>query len=460
MEHLFSPCTRLFDQIEDHDVLGEDDWEGDFGTVKELNLDVSTEELLSAERAFTYADLYAMIANENAVLWLTPHAALMPEDGKGLNYCGQLGMSRQFRFSADGKVLYVLALSFEYLLEISDVVTRLLAASVVHSVLLKSWNSRDGALINAPTLAYLMEQCQSLKVLELVGLECLDENHCRVLGTYSRPDLEITLDQCSFTSAGLSALVAVLERNQGPTSLKWCKIDYSVLADGLRGNSRLKSLVYSTSRSFEDDKRQVLAIASALRENKGLVELNLRHDDRRECDETWYAVCDSLKTHPTLQVLHLCPVHVPLTVPAVIKSRIQALADAMKVNMSIHTIHLHNQYSKHELFRQSTIPYLKTNRLRPRLLAIQKTLPTAYRAKVLGRALLSARTDPNRFWILLSGNPEVAFQSTTATTTPAARFSRRFWKCTPAARFSSRFYKCTLAACFSGRFCKCCYSEQ
>jgi hypothetical protein len=61
-----------------------------------------------------------------------------------------------------------------------------------------------------------------------------------------------------------------------------------------------------------------------------------------------------------------------------------------------------------------------TNRLRPRLLAIQKTRPITYRAKVLGRALLAVRTDPNRFWMLLSGNPEVAFPSTTATIAAAA----------------------------------------
>jgi hypothetical protein len=55
------------------------------------------------------------------------------------------------------------------------------------------------------------------------------------------------------------------------------------------------------------------------------------------------------------------------------------------------------------------VPYLKTNKLRPRLLAIQRTLPIPYRAKVLGRALMSARTNPNSFWMLLSGNTEVAF---------------------------------------------------
>jgi hypothetical protein len=40
-----------------------------------------------------------------------------------------------------------------------------------------------------------MEQCQSLKSLVLEDLE-MDENHCRVLGAYSRPGLEIELVRC------------------------------------------------------------------------------------------------------------------------------------------------------------------------------------------------------------------------------------------------------------------------
>jgi hypothetical protein len=81
---------------------------------------------------------------------------------------------------------------------------------------------------------------------------------------------------------------------------------------------------------------------------------------------------------------------------------------------------LNDYYYNHKLFRASVIPYLETNRLRPRLLAIQKTLPHTYRAKVLGRALLAARTDANKFWMLLSGNAEVAFPSTTTTIAAAA----------------------------------------
>jgi hypothetical protein len=281
-------------------------------------------------------------------------------------------------------------------------------------------------LINALSLAYLMEQCQSLKVLTLTHLD-MDENRCRELGVSSRPGLEIVLSQCTLTHAGTSALSEVLGRNQGPTKLNRCDIDISGLADGLRRNSRLKSLrtPYSSgSRYFVN--RLVLAIASALRENKGLVDLNLRY-----CwvsDETWHAICDSLKTHPTLQVLDLSNAYTAgAMTPAFIASRIQALLETMKVNLGIHTMRLRAPFSEHELFRESVVPYLLMNRFRPRVRAIQKSRPIPYRAKVLGRALLAARTDANSFWMLLSGNAEVAFPSrsttVTASTTVAAKLA-------------------------------------
>jgi hypothetical protein len=144
-----------------------------------------------------------------------------------------------------------------------------------------------------------MEQCQSLKVLSLKSLE-MDEDHCRVLGSYSRPGLKIVLKDCRFTRAGAITLAEILARNQGPTQLNWCEIDNLVLANGLRGNSSLRSLI----PRFGDGNREVLAIADALKENKGLVDLDLWHSVRMS-DETWNAVCDSLKTHPTIEVLDL-----------------------------------------------------------------------------------------------------------------------------------------------------------
>jgi hypothetical protein len=412
MENLFSPCTRLFDLLENRRSL--EDFTGhNIELFQELNLDVSTEEFLSAERAFSYADLYGMLGNINTVAWLTPHAFVVRKGGNELHAGNHLDESYRFSFSVDGKdTVACLALSPQHLLEISDVVLRLLAVSVVQSVRLTDWTY--DLFINARTLAYLMEQCQSLRVLTLKGPR-MDENHCRVLGDYSRPDLEIVLDYCKITNAGAGALAEVLGRNHGPTKLDLCCVDNFVLANGLRGNSRLKSLTTRLSHNVEVCNREVLEIACALKENRGLVDLNLL-SGRNVTDQTWDAVCDSLKAHPTLEVLDLLSRGVP------IKSRVKALVDMMKVNMSIHTIHLDSHYTHHELYRELVIPYLETNRFRPHLLAIQKTRPIPYRAKVVGKALLSACTDPNRFWMLLSGNSEVDFPSTTAAASPYSCF--------------------------------------
>jgi hypothetical protein len=419
MERLFSPCTRLYDSLErqfDREMFR-------YNHIRERNLNVSTEVLLSAKRAFTYWDLHAMLCKRNIIAWLTPHVAVVGEcEGA---YVGTLPLDHSYSFQVgvNGKEIRAFTLSSAAFSETFDVVHRLLMADVreVYELDFISFHHhRDETFFSALSLAYLMEQCQSLKALKLENTTS-HEDHFRVLGNFSEPGLEVELKRCQIRGA-TAVLAAVLESNQGPTKLDGCYMDYSVFATGLRGNSRLKSLkpIITLNRAG-DGNEEVLAIAAALKENKGLVELDFIDDFGGMRDETWYAVCDSLKTHPTLEVLDFrTNVYRGPFSPAVIKSRIQALVDMLRVNMSIHTINSVECYSEHELFRRSVIPCLETNRLRPRLLAIQKSRPDSYRAKVLGRALLAARTDVNSFWMLLSGNAEVALSPTTVTTTPAS----------------------------------------
>jgi hypothetical protein len=433
MERLFSPCTRCRDISEGQGRL--EDYRFPYSSNslelwRELNLDVSTEEFLSAERGFTYADLYAMLGDEDSVLWLTPHAAVVRKYDRSHIVSDFIKdedeKDYRFSFNVNGTEIFAVAPFSVALSEIVDIVRRLLAANArdVYQLTLRSVGREDTDIFNAPTLADLMEQSESLKVLKLQNLESLDEDHLRVLGTLSRPGLEIELVRCKLRSAGKIALVDVLGRNKGPTKLEDCFIDHSVLADGLRGNNRLKSLRPRISSDLEAGSRESFVIAEVLRENKGLVDFDLRYDyDVGVKDEAWNALCNSLKTHPTLQVLSfrsIAPCLVPPLTSAVINSRIQILVDMLKVNTSIHTIHLDYHYAEQRLFRRSVIPYLVTNRLRPRLLAIQNTRLIAYRAKVLGRALLAVRTDVHSFWMLLSGNAEVAFPSTAATATVGA----------------------------------------
>jgi hypothetical protein len=206
MERPFSPCTRL------HDILNSQGLLEEVRGLQELSLNVSTEEFLSAERAFTYADLYAILINTNTVAWLTPYTAVFRGNESLVSFWNQLDHeSCKFCFKADGKDIYAFARSTEHLVEIVDVVLRLLAVSAVHSLILNGWRYRDVALINALTLEDLMELCRSLKLLSLKSLE-MDEDHCRVLGGYSRPGLEIMLDRCKLTSTGTSALGAIRDR--------------------------------------------------------------------------------------------------------------------------------------------------------------------------------------------------------------------------------------------------------
>jgi hypothetical protein len=353
MERLFSPCTRLYDLLETQGRLEE------FRDHRELKLDVSTEEPLSAERAFTYANLYAMLEEGETVVWLAPTAFIMRGNGRGVHYWGQLNSCR-FCFNVDGKIIHVAACSSEELLEIVDVVLRLLAASVVHSVILESWHG--AGLINAPALAYLMEQCQSLKALTLKNVSALEEDQIRVLGTYSRPGLDIELKYCRIAGAAAAVYwLRSLDAIRARPSWIYVKLTFFFLA-GFRGNNRLKSFRPRLSHNLGVSNHEVLAIAGALKENKGLVELELRHDLTMS-DETWGAVCDYLKTHPTLQVLNLQGIRALGGAPfsqAVLKSRIQALVDMLKGNMSIHTIRMRDRYRKHELFRGSVILYLET----------------------------------------------------------------------------------------------------
>jgi hypothetical protein len=99
--------------------------------LRELNLNVSTEELLSVKRAFTYADLYAMLGNDETVVWLTPHAAVMRHmrpNGRAQRCVPSL-LAYRFSIDADGKDIFIVTSSPAARLEIFAFVGRLLAVN-------------------------------------------------------------------------------------------------------------------------------------------------------------------------------------------------------------------------------------------------------------------------------------------------------------------------------------------
>jgi hypothetical protein len=135
-------------------------------------------------------------------VWLTPNAYLVRPDGRAETFSNFVVEDAiHFRLNVDSKVVVAVALGSEELSEIFNVVLRLLVVSVARSISFRGWSDTD-VVISAPSLAHLMEQCQSLKILSFSLVGPLNSDHCRVLGAYSRPDLQVILINCRLESAG------------------------------------------------------------------------------------------------------------------------------------------------------------------------------------------------------------------------------------------------------------------
>jgi hypothetical protein len=201
---------------------------------------MSTEDLLSSTRGLTFPySTYDILRKRLAIiLWPSWLRCSLYAD-RSIYCCYEVNHCRTtivFNFTADGKGVCVRSFSEQHTLEFCAVLARLVTRCRVHSLVI------DTALIRSRTLSYLMEHCQSLKCLELRQVH-LDEDDCRVLGEYSRPDLDIELIECRVEA---TALAEILGRNRGPTKLDFCYVDNVVIADGLRRNTRLRHCKITT----------------------------------------------------------------------------------------------------------------------------------------------------------------------------------------------------------------------
>jgi len=84
----------------------------------------------------------------------------------------------------------------------------------------------------------------------------------------------------------------------------------------------------------------------------------------------------------------------------------------MKMNTVLHTMELYPYSGDQKIYMEEVLPYLETNRFRPRALAISKA-DIQIRRRLLGLALQteSVRNNSNLLWMFLSGNVDVVLQS-------------------------------------------------
>jgi hypothetical protein len=105
MESLFSRCNRYPQLTENRAEPFQ------YGPLQEINLDVSTEEFLSAEKAFTYADLHDLVGNLKTIAWLTPHASVTRAEEMMEDFVEFIDGACWYSFTADGKHIYAVARS-------------------------------------------------------------------------------------------------------------------------------------------------------------------------------------------------------------------------------------------------------------------------------------------------------------------------------------------------------------
>jgi hypothetical protein len=207
----------------------------------------------------------------------------------------------------------VFARSHRAFMEICDVVLRLLAASVVHSAILKttglaawmnaSFGVSDGAL-------------PSLKCLTLEKLS-MDESHCRawhLFETRSRDRAE-TL---SITGAGASAGGGPGRKGTDEAISVKLTCAYSRMGYAEIVVWKIEQLL---SQNFDVGNREFVRCRRP-RRKEGLVSLHLLHGFTMG-DRTWDAVCNSLKKHPTLQLLNIRSAPTQMLAAAVLESRIK-----------------------------------------------------------------------------------------------------------------------------------------
>ena len=273
----------------------------------------------------------------------------------------------------------------------------------------------------------------SLDKITFRGVD-LDRGQCRALATVSRANLEIKLRDCSLvvnnnsngktdddetSRSCVDALVECLQANRGPTELSWCRMDHSILAVGLTGNSRVARLTprrmpTTASNKNNDDSNNISALLRALGKNLGLVELDLTGGPIST--EGWTELCESLGRHPTLKKVKL-----RLSGPnrrlgqwksymlrAEKTNRTRAIANMMRTNIILRTVDLSERERDETIYANEILPCLETNRYRPRVLAVRKTGEPLCRP-VLGRALNRVSNNPNLLWLFLLGNVDVAF---------------------------------------------------
>jgi hypothetical protein len=406
VEDFFAPSTSyrnlLHSRVPNHALNA--------GNVQEVQF-ISTLEELSSCEFLAWEAVHSLIASH--VVWMTPTVFLRnyPATYDARIFPSMVCISQIY----SGSKIYVFAEEAEQALRVVDCLLHLLSKSDKPDISLKSLCGPQMRPCSALALQHFVTRTRSkLRKMTFEGF-MLEEGHCRALAHESfgtDPDMEIKLFQCSLTGEdGCSdAFIDWLHSSRGPSVLFRCVIECHVLADGLTGNGRLKKLVLA--RECLDGHLGCSVMAQALAANLGLVKLYVGRQTLNS--ENWNLLVHSLRAHPSLQVLDLSGTREgqsrqersSVTPEKRRARRTSAIAQIVQSNTVLHTVQLSDTDLHKDIFDESIQPWLEMNQSWPRVMSIQGTIGPL-RGKVLGRALYKVRHNPNRMWMILSGNGDV-----------------------------------------------------
>jgi hypothetical protein len=423
MERLFAHTARYRDlihiQVPNHRLKDHDIAEVQLtSTLEEFSNSVSDSDL-------KWEDLHALVSSQ--IVWMTPTAFLRSHPSRYDDSICPRMLCISDLYS--GSKIYVFAQGPEQAVRVADCLLLLLAKSDKPDVSIKNLGNPQMRPCSGLGLQHFLTRTRhALRKITMDGF-MLEQGHCRALAhayeaeaestttTTTTPDgtdtdVEVKLFQCSLTGDDHcnSAFIDWMHSDRGPSLLFRCEIACHVLADGLMGNRRLKKLVLS--RECLEENVACKVVAQALTANLGLVKLYFGRQTLNA--EHWNLLIHSLVSHPSLEVLDLggtrerpsrqeLSSHTPLDRKA---RRTSAVGEMLKSNTVIHTVSLSDADLHRDIFDESIQPWLEMNLFWPRIMSIKGTVGPL-REKVLGQALRKVRHNPNRMWMILSGNGDV-----------------------------------------------------
>jgi hypothetical protein len=298
---------------------------------------------------------------------------------------------------------------------------QLLVRSQPSRVYLKSLGFDNPLTISGLAIQGLLEQCPGLELLTFMDTT-LDESQCRALAAASPSTttgkLDIRFHGCRVLNVGSTAALADLFRdnnNNSQTDQVHYHLDHfqtegwRVLAESLRGNTSVKTIYEPGGlygRQLKHDEFRVLA--EALRDNQGLGKFTPRRLHIN--DENWTLLCQSLRSHPTLDTLDLSGTfHNPNAgmTNASKKHRCTCIVNLLRSNTVLSSVHLTRDERDETIWRESIVPHLQTRTYHPLVREIKAVADQPRRFKLFGRALNSVKTKPHLLYLFVIGSVDI-----------------------------------------------------